>query len=87
MKALARCTSDPGRYRIVEEKYLNGKAHYELWFHEPRWWNKDRWVIEERITDYGNVVPHRFDTEEEVYQHIRSIVRTRKVVKEGRVSL
>lgn len=86
MKALARCTSDPGRYKIIEEKDLNGKVHYELWFHKPTWWFNDRWEILETTTTMGNVIPFWFDTEKDVYDYLRSLVKTRTVVKEGRIN-
>lgn len=82
MKALARCTSEPGRYKIVEVKDLNDKAYYELWFHKPKWWKNDRWVKEYTTTNKGN-----FNTKKEVYDYLRSLVIARKVVKEGRITL
>jgi hypothetical protein len=37
------------KFKIIEEKNpVTGMiSHYELWWHRPMFWNKDRWVCEQ----------------------------------------
>lgn len=85
MKALARCEPRKNRFRIIEEKDANGKAHYELWYYKPTFWNKDNWVPEK---EYGfkSVRVKKFESQKDISTFIKSKMKFRNIVHEGVLS-
>jgi len=70
------------KYKIIEVKDGNGDAVYELWYHKPVFWRKDRWVAEPNSYK-GVIVPMRFMTKGEASRCAKRQQITRSVVEEG----
>jgi hypothetical protein len=73
------------RYKIIEEKDLNGNCEYTIWLHSPFLWIKDRWTP---VSEYVGAKVYRkikFKTKAEAqfYLYDRYGERITRVVDSG----
>ena len=73
------------RYKIIEEKDLNGHCEYTIWLHSPFLWMKDRW---KPVSEFVGAKVYRkikFKTkmEAQFYLNDRYGEKTKTIVKEG----
>lgn len=75
------------KFKIIEEKnpVTGNICHYELWWHRPIFWNKDRWVPERVLVAKGISVTKRFAFRADIIKHIEEnyIPKVRKEIYEG----
>ncbi len=73
------------KYKIIEEKTLNGDCQYTIWLHSPFLWIEDRWTP---ISEYCGAKVYRkikFKTKAEAifYLNDRYADKIKTVVAEG----
>jgi hypothetical protein len=75
------------KFKIIEEKNVvtGNISHYELWWHRPMFWNKDRWVPERVMVGRGVSVTKKFGQISNVTKYIEEnyIPRLRTEILEG----
>ena len=74
------------KFKIIEEKNpVTGEvSHYELWWHKPSFWNKDRWVCQQEHA-FRCSYNKRFNTKWEIITYIEQnyIPKVRTEICEG----
>jgi hypothetical protein len=79
-----------GSYRIIKETGINNEVHYEVAFEmmgvdKGVFWQT---AFEQRYEPTGHPynVTMRFETEDQALMYVNRGMRTREIVKEGRIS-
>lgn len=73
------------RYKIIEDLDENGAKFYELWWHTPFLWMKDKWTVESEYMGHKVRRRIKFDSYGAVVHYINERYKPSKrtVVEEG----